>query len=958
MFILKGTDSSGNVFTIGSTVDIQLSGDVTALGVSGQPIETTLSKTLENPSGAWDLNFLDSYITTARNNIGFNYKCNALSASGATFYQKFINAADSSDDLAINFIQTIGQNSFFEFARGTDSLLNIKTNAVDVFSKKIVNVSNGTSTFDAVNYGQFSTALLKYNNLSDLTDATTARQNLGLTNIATQSVTLNAMLFGGSSDSIQSVPAPTDSNKLLISVADTLPVWSAFTFPLSTTENSLLYSSSANVIAGLATLDNGVLITNASGTPSISTTLPSAVQSSITGVGTVTSGTWNGSVVGVEYGGTGTSSLTAYRLLASGTGTTSAISTLAFGEIGQYLKSNGSGAYPSWATFNSVSSVAVSGSTGISVSGSPITSAGTISLTLSSELQGVSSLGSTGVVVRTAAGAYTTRALTAGTGISVTNGNGLSGNPTIALSGITLTGAVTGSGTSSIVTSLAPEQTVNSLAFPSISTLYVGNNSTNTGAGSGTLNVNLGGSVNNTQINLNFNYANSPAGQFIQYTFSSVAYFKFRYSGLDFWTTDYVGSDPRFKILQKLDVNSKNIINVATPILSTDAANKTYVDTNFYTKNYIDTNIPLKSEALLLGTNTSSATSFSYILNNTNASATVTGFSLRKSGVDKGQIGFNNSTNELYLWATNSSAIKFGTENVERINIGTDGVSQFYGRVRISGGDIYNNTLYVTRTPATGNTTDCALYLRGYYSGTTSYYDAAIDPAKYVHNFGQITYTRGSKRSLVIDTNANNESSSIALNGDYVQFINPLDDLGIIFTDEDSANSDSYVSYISSSGSLVVSSSNQKKYSIRKKEHKNYLDRINSLNVYSYAYKCNVNDSDDDKIRNRKYFKNKRLNVGLVAEEVEQLFENSTDKYKLIDIDNLNKDDFINLTKNHSIDIEEKDYVDTKNLNRDGPGIRYDTMLCYTILALQELSKKFDKLTSTRKLPLTVEEIK
>lgn len=50
-------------------------------------------------------------------------------------------------------------------------------------------------------------------------------------------------------------------------------------------------------------------------------------------------------------------------------------------------------------------------------------------------LDALSAMVTTGVMVRTASEVYATRTITAGTGITVTNGDGISGNPTIALSG-------------------------------------------------------------------------------------------------------------------------------------------------------------------------------------------------------------------------------------------------------------------------------------------------------------------------------------------------------------------------------------------------------------------------------------------------------------------------------------------------------------------------------------------
>ena len=84
-----------------------------------------------------------------------------------------------------------------------------------------------------------------------------------------------------------------------------------------------------------------------------------------------------------------------------------------------------------FATVNNgtVTSVAVSGSTGLSVSGSPITSSGTIALTLGSELQGLSQISSNGFVTRTAAGTYASRSVVSGNGtLTVTNSLGTSGN--------------------------------------------------------------------------------------------------------------------------------------------------------------------------------------------------------------------------------------------------------------------------------------------------------------------------------------------------------------------------------------------------------------------------------------------------------------------------------------------------------------------------------------------------
>ncbi len=278
---------------------------------------------------------------------------------------------------------------------------------------------------DPINFTPFTynpTSFLEVaNNLSDLNNPATARINLGLTNIATQSVSTDNVLIGGSSNSIVSLPltngqlligstgnspiaaVPTNgtniswvtgagsltanitgqisltnggtnaslvasnggifysnasagailagtaiANKLLMSGANSAPNWSVATYPSSTTINQILYSSDTNVVSGITTVNNGTLITSGAGVPSISSTLPTAVQTNITSLGTITTGTWNGNAITVGYGGTGLTSTTAYGVICGGTTSTAALQNVGTGTAGQILTSNGASALPSW----------------------------------------------------------------------------------------------------------------------------------------------------------------------------------------------------------------------------------------------------------------------------------------------------------------------------------------------------------------------------------------------------------------------------------------------------------------------------------------------------------------------------------------------------------------------------------------------------------------------------------
>jgi hypothetical protein len=169
----------------------------------------------------------------------------------------------------------------------------------------------------------------------------------------TQYVGFRAGVLAANTIWVLPVADATVSGQLLKSDAATNLSFTSAAYPNATTINQILYSSAANTITGLATANNGVLITSAGGVPSISSTIPNATQDNITRLGTIVSGVWNGTVLTVPFGGTGLATLTtAYGVVCAGTTATGVLQNAGAGTAAQVFTSNGAAALPTWQSIN------------------------------------------------------------------------------------------------------------------------------------------------------------------------------------------------------------------------------------------------------------------------------------------------------------------------------------------------------------------------------------------------------------------------------------------------------------------------------------------------------------------------------------------------------------------------------------------------------------------------------
>lgn len=145
------------------------------------------------------------------------------------------------------------------------------------------------------------------------------------------------------------------AHQLLVSGASTSPLWTTSTYPLTNAVSTLLYASSANTMAALATANNGVLVTSSGGVPSISTSLPANIGISTSQVSSGfndTSGNplllFTSTPSSVNYFAVGNSATGgAVSVGAKGGDTNVLLSVTGWGNRGAQLQGSGVGTSPS-----------------------------------------------------------------------------------------------------------------------------------------------------------------------------------------------------------------------------------------------------------------------------------------------------------------------------------------------------------------------------------------------------------------------------------------------------------------------------------------------------------------------------------------------------------------------------------------------------------------------------------
>lgn len=288
---------------------------------------------------------------TGVTSISANYITNTMVNSAAAIAYSKLNLSGS-----------ILNSDIFSSAAIAYSKLNLANSIVnaDINSAAAISYSKLSLTASIVNADVAAAAAIAYTKLAALnTSIVPVTNGSGFLTSSTTTTTQLGFLDATSSIQTQLNSKQATGNYITALTGDVTAVGPGSVAATLATVNSNVGSFGSSTSIPSFTVNGKGLITAASGNAVIApagtlsgTTLNSTVVlSSLTTVGTITSGVWNGTAITVPNGGTGNTSLTAYAVLTGGTTSTSPVQSIAsVGTAGQVLTSNGAGALPTFQT--------------------------------------------------------------------------------------------------------------------------------------------------------------------------------------------------------------------------------------------------------------------------------------------------------------------------------------------------------------------------------------------------------------------------------------------------------------------------------------------------------------------------------------------------------------------------------------------------------------------------------
>jgi hypothetical protein len=287
------------------------------------------------------------YLTNSAETVGFVMNIQALSSYSLAVGGNFVAGVVATSNATVNldvaaigvfsagqFIQISGStknDGIYECLVNTGSTLTIRgigvTNTVEVFSQRQFQSEATTGSMSA---SHVSLNILRFNagTLEVGAGSSSGIVFTGVSSYVPYTITNKAMLYGQGT----TVPLeiPTANNSLLATNGSGIPAWSS-SIPLtvqqtisrlgtidtgvwngstiatsfldftSVPSNNLMLGSGSATLTNVAPSANKVLATNGSSVPSWSASIPLAVQQTISRLGTIDTGVWNGSTIATSF---------------------------------------------------------------------------------------------------------------------------------------------------------------------------------------------------------------------------------------------------------------------------------------------------------------------------------------------------------------------------------------------------------------------------------------------------------------------------------------------------------------------------------------------------------------------------------------------------------------------------------------------------------------------------------
>ena len=218
-------------------------------GITGASIKALFLQPANNLSDLFNA-------STARTNLGLTTVATVVPSASAVM----ITSAGS----VPSFSQTLPS-----IVQGNITTLGTQSQLINMGGFRITNMADGIAATDAATVGQVTASSSPLTTKGDLYTFTTVNARLPVGTVNGQVLQVNSVTATGLSYSSATYPATATNTARLLRADGTNWVETTSTFADIYAASSILFSNIANNITGLPTANNGLLVTSATGVPSI-----------------------------------------------------------------------------------------------------------------------------------------------------------------------------------------------------------------------------------------------------------------------------------------------------------------------------------------------------------------------------------------------------------------------------------------------------------------------------------------------------------------------------------------------------------------------------------------------------------------------------------------------------------------------------------------------------------------